>query len=38
MLSRGLARVYTFADNRAAASDLLALEAAHVRPSAASGR
>src|SRR3954471_15860323 len=27
MLSRGLARVYTFADNRAAAPDLLALEA-----------
>jgi micrococcal nuclease len=27
MLSRGLARVYTFADNRAAAADLLALEA-----------
>jgi endonuclease YncB( thermonuclease family) len=27
MLNRGLARVYTFADNRAAASDLLALEA-----------
>jgi endonuclease YncB( thermonuclease family) len=26
MLSRGLARVYTFADNRAAAADLLALE------------
>jgi micrococcal nuclease len=28
MLNRGLARVYTFADNRAAASDLLAREAA----------
>jgi micrococcal nuclease len=28
MLSRGLARVYTFADNRAAASDLLTREAA----------
>ena len=27
MLNRGLARVYTFADNRAAAADLLALEA-----------
>jgi len=27
MLSRGLARVYTFADNRAVATDLLALEA-----------
>ena len=27
MLNRGLARVYTFADNRAAARDLLALEA-----------
>ena len=38
MLSRGLARVYTFSDNRAAAPEMMALEAARGKRNAASGR